>query len=312
MLPLIHLMGIAMVLPVLLHLLLFHRSEIWAFRWRIALMMSMCVYLFWPYLFYSFSHIRPAIPSNRSALLGWLFPLLGGHFLTLGVGGVTPGDGWQDFAPACVKFTFMLAQWISRAALAAVWLGMALAIPRAWSVIRRPSSTTVSDHLCFIALSVWICQTLLDGLERLYFATYYYSGTWIAYLFFAWIAADWLVKRVRKDIFISIIALYAASLLLGIGIIAATIARNGGTRTIYYGTSIGNQIAAVQKLRNYSDDSVVDFQLPQWRLFPLARKVLLELNPPTFAPRPRRHLVVKYRDAGPGDAHIEVEEIPGS
>jgi hypothetical protein len=308
-LPLIHLTGVAMALPVLLSLVLFHRDKIWRWRWRIILVLSLCLYLFWPYFFYSFTHIRPGIPLNRSPLLGWFFPLLGGHFLTLGVAGTMPGDGWQYFAPQSLKLIVELAQWISRGALVLVWMGMALAIPRAWVLIRHSKSANVTDQLCFIALCVWICQTLLDGIERLYFAPYYYSGTWIAYLFFAWIAADWLLSRIGKSIFISLTAIYALSLLVGSGIIAVTLARNGGTRNVYYGTSLGNQIAAIQKLRNYSDDSPVDIQLPQWQSYPWAWKVLMELNPPTSDPRPRRNLVVKYRDAYVGDAHIEVEEL---
>ena len=182
-LPLVHLMGVAMVLPVLLHLLFFHRAKVWAWRWRIGLTLSLFLYLFWPYLFYSFTHIQPSIPPNGSPLLGWLFPLFGGHFLTLGIAGTMPGDGWQDYAPAFLKFVVEFAQWISRGAIPVVWLGMALAIPRAWSMIRRPESANVTDHLCFIALSVWICQTLLDGFGHVYFAPHYYSGTWIVYLF---------------------------------------------------------------------------------------------------------------------------------
>ena len=97
--------------------------------------------------------------------------------------------------------------------------------------------------------------------------------------------------------------------MLSIGVIATTIA-HGGTRNIYYGTSLGNQIAAVQKLRDYSDTSPVEIQFPQWKSYPMALRVLVELNPPASGPRPRRPLVVKYRDAYPGDARIEVDELP--
>ena len=90
-LPLVHLMGVAMVLPVFLHALLFRRAQFWAWRWRIGVALTLCLYLFWPYLFYSFTHIQPLVPPNGSALLGWLFPFLGGHFLTLGVAGTMPG-----------------------------------------------------------------------------------------------------------------------------------------------------------------------------------------------------------------------------
>jgi hypothetical protein len=52
-------------------------------------------------------------------------------------------------------------------------------------------------------------------------------------------------------------------------------------------------------------------QVPQWRRYPLALKVLLELNPAPDLPRPKAHLLVKLRNAHPGDAHIEVKELPG-
>ncbi len=189
---------------------------------------------------------------------------------------------------------------------------MILAVPRAWSAIRQPKTATVTNHLFLIALSVWLFQTFLDGLERVHSTPHYYSGTWCVYAVLAWMAADWLRLHFSKRVFLPVVAVYAASMLFGSVVIATTIARNAGHRNINFGTSVGNQIAAIKQLRRYSDDSSVDIRLPQWKSFPLAWKVLLELNPPTSDPRPRRHLVVKYRDAHPGDAHIEVEELPNS
>jgi hypothetical protein len=106
--------------------------------------------------------------------------------------------------------------------------------------------------------------------------------------------------------------IYAASLMLGVTIIAITIAINGGTRNIYYGTSLANQIAAVQTLARYSPDSTVEMRIPQWKSFPLSWRVLFELTPLPAQLRPARHLIVRYRDAGPGDARIEVDESSSS
>ncbi len=170
----------------------------------------------------------------------------------------------------------------------------------------------MTEHLQLIALAVWICQTFLDGLERLYFSPHYYVATWIVYAFFAWTAIDWLLRRSAK-INLAIrwsLAVYAASLLLGIVIIAATIARNGGTVGPYYGTTLANQIQAVEKMERFSDRSSLDVQFPPWRLQPLAFQVLMELNPPSPGPRPVANLVVKYRNAHPGDARIEVQVLP--
>jgi len=312
-LPLIHLMGVAMVLPVLLHMVVFHRAQIWAWRWRVGAAVLFCGYLFWPYFFYFFNHVQPSVPARHSALWGWLFPLMGGHLLTLGVAGTMPGDGWQAFAPAILKHLVQSFQWISRGALVVVWLGMALATRRAWKVIRRPGIADLRDHLSLIAMGVWICQTFLDGLGRVYFSPHYYSGTWIAYVYLAWIGSDWIMARTHREIFRTILAIYAASLVVGVAIIAAVIARDSGTRNIFYGTSMGRQVAATGELSRYSDKSTADMEVPQWRLYPLAWQVLLELESPQGAaesePRPSAQLVVKYRDKFPGDADIVVQEI---
>jgi hypothetical protein len=182
-LPLIHLMGLAMTVPVLIHLLVFHRAQIRVWGWRIAAAVAVCIYLFYPYLYFLFHHLHPDTFPDQSPMLGWFFPLFGGHFLTLGVAGTMPGDGWQDYAPAALRILVEIVQWITRPALAMVWVGMALGIPRAVLAVRRRGNPV--DHLCLIALLVWIGQTLLDGFGRVYFAPHYYSGTWMAYIFLA-------------------------------------------------------------------------------------------------------------------------------
>jgi len=309
-LSVVHLMSVALVLPVLFHLLIFHRDKLWIWKWKIGLAILICAYLFWPYLFYFLTHLRPTRPSSRSDLLGWFYPLLGGKFQTLNLGESL--SVWRESATPFLQCCIEIVEWISRIAYICVWLGMILAVPKAWSAIRHPKTATFTDHLSLIALSVWLFQTFLDGIERVHSTPHYYSGTWCVYAILAWMAADWFRLHLSKRVFLSSAAVYAASMVFGSIVIAATIAHNAGARNINFGTSVGNQIAAIKQQRRYSDDSSVDIQLPQWKSFPLAWKVLLELNPPTSDPRPRRHLVVKYRDAHPGDAHIEVEELPGS
>jgi hypothetical protein len=311
--PSVHVMGIAMAAPVAVHLAIFHRRRLWRWKWSAIAIVAGCGYLFWPYLYFFFMHTRPRVAPALSAIFGWLFPLLGGHYLTLGVAGTIPGDGWQNYAPILLRqFVFPAAQWIARVALIAVWLGMILAIRRAWNALRRPADATPNQSLCLIALSVWICQTVLDGIERVYFNPNYYAATWIVYIFFAWVGVDWLLRRsARIGMMVrwSVVA-YAASLLLGIAIIAITIARNGGTLGPYYGTSIANQIQAVEKIERFSDRSAIDVQFPPWRIHPLAYRVLMKMNPPAPGPRPLANIVMKYRDAYPGDARIEVQALP--
>ena len=311
-LPMVHLTAVAMVLPIGLHLLVFHRRQLWRWKWSVGAIALLCLYIFWPYLVFFFTHTRAHFPPDRSLLLGWLFPLLGGHYLTLGVAGTMPGDGWQDHAPKILRSLVAGAQWFARIALAAVWLGMILAIPQAWRAVRRPENAVPTQHLCLVALAIWICQTFLDGIERLYFSPQYYAATWIVYAFFAWIAVDWLMRRSAQFNFTmrGLLGIYSASLLMGILIIAATIARNAGVAGGYYGTSLANQIEAVKQIRQFSNRSKLDIQFTPWELHPLAYQVLMELNPAGTMPLPARHLIVKYRNAYPGDARIEVQALP--
>jgi hypothetical protein len=313
-LPFIHFMALAMIAPLAFHVAWLHRPSLRRWKWSLLAILATCLFLFWPYLFYLLTRIRPARPTDSSAWLGWLYPQLGGHLLTLGVAGIMPGDGWQDFAPKTLRTLFAVAQWISRAALVAVWLGMILAIPRARNALRRPNAAGVWEHLSLIALSTWICHTLLDGLERLYFSPHYYFATWLTDVFLAWMAVDWVMSRFRRGVLVvrASIAIYAASLLLGMGIVASTVARNAGTLNPRAGFCLANQIAAVKEIQRFSKGSEVEIQVPQWQRYPLEWKVLLELNPAPDLPLAKAHLVVKLRNAYPGDAHIEVEEFPGS
>ncbi|MGD0770306.1 MAG: hypothetical protein ABSB42_19150 [Tepidisphaeraceae bacterium] len=376
-LPFIHFMAMAMIAPLAFHIAWLHRPSLRRWKWSLLAILAICLFLFWPYLYYLFEHVRSSHPADSHAWLGWFYPLLGGHFLTLGVAGTMPGDGWQDFAPKILQNLFAIAQWISRAALAAVWLGMILAIPRALQALRRPNAAGVWDQLCLIALSAWICQTLLDGLEGIYFSPHYYGATWLAYVFLAWLAVDWamsrrvgdtcrgefppppvlrgrvgvgveglpstverrlaqetptltlplrtgggeeegsqnvsrILPRSRRGIVVrTSIAIYAASILLGVCIVASTIARNAGTLSTNYGISLANQIAAANEIQRFSNRGEVEMQVPQWRRYPLALKVLLELTPAPDLPRPTAHLLVKLRNAYPGDAHIELDESGG-
>jgi hypothetical protein len=112
-----------------------------------------------------------------------------------------------------------------------------------------------------------------------------------------------------RRIIISLVAGYAACLIAGITVIAWTIADNAGTSSVSYGTSIANQIQAANEIQKFSENSIVDIEYPNWQRFPLAMKVLMELNPPQHGARQTSHLVVKYRAAYPGDARIEVQDL---
>jgi hypothetical protein len=312
-LPLVHLMAVAIVLPVVLHACLLYRRDLWRWKWGLGLIGVVCLYLFRPYLTYVVQNGMSSKLSADSAFKGWMFPLFGGQYLTLGVAGIQPGDGWQDFAPRHLRELVAVARWVARLALPAVWLGMVLALKRATGAVWRSANASVSQHLCVIALATWIAQTILDGVERLFFSPHYYAATWIVYVFFAWIAADVLLRKDRSGFAVrGLLAVYAAALVLGGMIIAGTIAKDGGTIGPYYGTSIGNQIQAAEQIQEFKNASSIDIQIPQWELHPLTYRVLTELARPSDPARPGAEVLVRYRHGFPGDAGIVVENLPAA
>ncbi len=114
MLSVVHLMSVALVLPVLFHLLVFHRDKVRVWRWRIGFAVLVCAYLLRPYLFNFLTHFRPTRPSDQSDLLGWFYPLLGGKFQTLNLGESLPG--WQESATPFLRYCVEIVEWISRIA----------------------------------------------------------------------------------------------------------------------------------------------------------------------------------------------------
>jgi hypothetical protein len=309
-LPTVHLVGIALALPVAAHLLAFHWRAVWSRKWSVGGIAAAFIFLFRPYLVFIFSQTHPSLPPAHSPVLGWFFPLFGGHYLTLGVNGTIPGDGWQEYAPRSLRAIVSIARCITWLALPAVWLGMVLAAGR---VVRsfRDRAIDAQAHLCMIAVGVWLAQTILDGFEELYFSPHYHVGTWIVYVFFAWLGVDWLSRMpslVRAALRAGLVG-YIGSILIAMPIIFGTLARHGGGSAETYGTCVGDQIDAVARIQRFSDQSTLDVQFSNWRRYPLEMKVLMELNSPPPGDRPTAHLTVKYRDEFPGDVHLSVDMI---
>ncbi len=108
------------------------------------------------------------------------------------------------------------------------------------------------------------------------------------------------------------IAIYAAALLMITATIAQTIHRDAGTRSPNYGTTLSAQIDAVRQIQQFSPDSPLQIDIPQWTKHPMALTILRELFPPPATECPRRSILVLYRDASPADAHLLVIPITSS
>jgi hypothetical protein len=246
---------------------------------------------------------------------GWVFPLLGGHHLTAAGLGNILGDDWQYTTGKVLPFLLVAAQSISLLAYPAVWAGMILSL-RSWRrVVKRQPAATPADHLAVIALGTWICQTLLDGNRRVSDGPQYFNATWIAYAVFAWLAVDALARAAwRRSVLIRVaLPMYAAALLIVLGSMVYTIARDGGAWSENYGVALENQLQAFGRLQQFSSDSPRRINVSQWTDHPwVLDKDLPELIPPPTGPRPRRQIIVGYRLAFAGDARLSVEDLPVS
>ncbi|HEX4054972.1 MAG TPA: hypothetical protein VHX86_11965 [Tepidisphaeraceae bacterium] len=286
---LIHLMAIALVAPIVLHLAIFEFRSLWRFKWDIAAIIAIATAISWPYWSNLLHGYHQNIPGGTSPWRGYFFPIFGAHHLT--AAGLTNvlGKNWHSNA-ILIDVTLL--------AYPAVWIAMLLAIPGVWRILRRSPKASPVDHIFAVAWVVVIFQSLLDGSLHVYEGPHYFNATWIVYAAFAYLAA-----RVLRP---WMIALYAVALLIVTVAIAQTLHDNAGIRSPNFGTSLSEQIAAVRQIQQFSADSPLQIDIPQWTAHRVALTTLRELFPPPATERPRRSIIVRYRSANPVDAHLMV------
>jgi hypothetical protein len=188
-----------------------------------------------------------------------------------------------------------------------VWVGILLG---AFSLVRSLRSRTllVADRLTAVCLMILVAQCLLDGATGTFFHPHYFNGTWIAYVFLAWLAVGAMASKGWAAVsWIQTVSLA--------GILAFLIIQThgrGGTRGVNYGATLGNQLEVVDKL-NSRPDSPVALSVYQYASFPHALTVLRALHPPPESQegRPAARLQIVYATDDPNDGHITVRELPG-
>jgi hypothetical protein len=299
-----HFMSVALLVPVALHLSITRFRTLWWFKWGVAAIIVIVAGVSWPYWYFLVEHYHGKTPGGSSPWLGWFYPLLGAHHLTAAGLDNILGEGWQYTLPVAVRSILLAAQWFSLAAYGAVWTGMLLALIRGTRVFVPRLRSTTMDHLCLVALAIWIGQSILNGLEHIDEGPHYFNATWIVYALFAWLSIDFLGRR-----FVAARALmpvYGVSLLTVAAIVAIKLHHDGGTRSANYGTALADQLQAAHRIDEFSPDSPRQIDLPQWSAHPLGLATLLELLPPPNGPHPTRLLLIRYRDAFANDARIKV------
>jgi hypothetical protein len=242
--PMVHPMSAALVLPLAAHLAIFRWRDL--LRWWGVLMGVVLggVLLYLPYL-----NALAYEPGHELALAGasgWWFPLLGGRLLSAAGIDYMFGVNWLDFAHGAGRFALIAAWIISLMSYPLVWLATALGARKAWRLFKNHRTATVFDHVVALAVAIVLAQCVLDGIAHIYHHPHYYGGTWVVYPLLAWVGYELLVKRVqvlRWFLPLQIVALLSITTYLAIAI-----HHNRGLRTINYGACLAEEVRVVREL----------------------------------------------------------------
>ena len=299
-LTLIHLMSVALTLPIALHMIIARRGALWRYKWATIAVSAVAVaaaYPYWSNLFgASGSGVRHQTPR------AWLFPLLAARYFS--ATGLDYFFG-ADFAPTgVVGWLARSCSWISTIAYPLVAGGVALAVSSVRRAVRQ-GRFKAREHAAGLALGVLATEIVLSGVTRTYGHPHYYNATWIAFALFAWLSADWLAARARATV---VCAPYAGALVASLLLIVSSIRRNGGTRE-RYGPTLANQMQVAAELARYQRATPLRFDVLNYQLFPDALATLRLLLPEQVGePRHATGLAIVYASSNQTDARIRLIE----
>ena len=297
--PLVHLMGVSLIIPLVLHMLAARRRALWQERYSLAAIAAVALGLAWPYWRY-LAGPRPAAPGAGGGLDGWLFPLFGGRLL--GAGGL---DYFYGTGPVAGDL-FRMAAAVSALAYVMVWSGIVAAVIL---VVRaaRARSWTARTHIAAIAVAALGCQSVIDGISGKFQHPHYQNGTWIACVVLAWLAIDQLARGRRPARWGAAAGtgVLAASLLLAVGALAATLHRSRGTRDVY-GPTLANQQQVARALGRYAPTSDVTVRVNMWQRFPRTLAILRQLNAARAVGLPRAAIELRYASSDPASGEVEI------
>lgn len=297
--PLVHLMGIALVIPLAAHMFLFHWRALWQHRWSLAAMATAVVVAAEPYREYLLAS-RSASPAGDGSLAGWLFPLLGGRLLSAG------GLDYFFGVSLVAGPLFAAAAILSSVAHGLVWAGILVAVLAIIAAVRR-RTWSPTTHLAAIALCALACQSAVDGVSSRYQHPHYQNGTWIVFVLLAWLTVDALAARggtARSGARLVTGALLGA-VVLAVGALAIELRRHGGTRDVY-GPTLANQLQVARAIAEYDPGSDLQIRVAMWERFPHTPTILRELLRHRFLHGPRRDLLVRYASGDEASGVIEL------
>jgi hypothetical protein len=297
--PLVHLMGVSLVVPLALHMLVVRRRSVWKHRYSLLAIVTGVLIAAWPYWRHLAGPRSPA-PGADGVLDGWFFPLFGARLLS--AGGL---DYFYGARPVAGKFFRILAD-TSSVAYALAWGGVVVAITLVVKA-RRARVWAPRAHVAAIAVATMLCQSVVDGISGKFQHPHYQNGTWIACVLLAWLGIDYLARgrRVARWGAVVVTGVLASSLLLAVGTLGVRLHRSRGTRDVY-GPTLANQQQVVRALAWYASTSHVQVHVNMWERFPRTLAILRELNAAPQIGLPQATIELRYVSEDPASGAIEM------
>ena len=297
--PLVHLMGLSLVAPLVLHALVVRRHALRAHAAALVALGVAGAWLAWPYWTY-LAAPRGEAPAAASRWLGWLFPLQGARLL--GSGGVDYFFGAETVG----GLVFAAADVIALAPYLLVWSGIGLA---AGAVARavRTHAWDAREHLAALALASLVMQAAVHGVSGKFEHPHYQNGTWVVTVLLAWLAVDAMVRRrAGRRLAIAVTALVLVANLAVVASLAWRIHAGRGIRNAIHGPVLAEQQEVARLLAPLAADSPLDTRVDLWIRFPGTLATLRALQPAPAGERPRAQIVVDYATRDPRRTDVRV------
>jgi hypothetical protein len=299
--PLIHLMALAFVIPVAVHMLVFERRALLREALLVLPVPALLYALSWKYLLATVRSAQvsaQAVANASPASKGLAFPLRGGQFFS--------AMGFNEYWISSNTFV-QVARVVSILAHPLVWAGALVACARVVQVIRGRRPVEWKDHLAGLALAILVVQSLLDGLMRLDFYVHYFNATWIAYAVLAWLLVDALVgarSRRWRAIGLVLPAMQGMAVLVVAIASVAVIHLSPGRQ---YGATIANQIEVAHEVGRYPPDTPVTADVFPYREYPQTIPAMrMLLGPPQPPVATARRLLITTARTGPAEGRTIV------
>ena len=271
-----HLMALAFVAPLCLHFLFFEARWAWKNKLKLAIPFVVLLGVSAPYGLY----LLQVVGTSSGFVGGWTdlhYAFLGARYYTTFEFSYVIGDGWQAFKAIPWRFSQLI---IAMSAL--TWL----AFPISWFGAFH-SAKIVKDgfrwnerldlrvHASLLAWATFgfhAAQSVHSGLRN---HPNYYSGAWIAALYFLMLGITelWSRRWFRRAF-----AIYCAALAVFFATIIVKVHVNHGTRNMQYGPTLSNQDAVARQLNRYLNDAPLAPTALSPKIFPHAIGALRRLD----------------------------------